>query len=668
MMRIWLLVVSLVALAAQAQEAETGESLPWQQVWQEVMSADEMEDEDWEENYERLAQLTEQPLDLNQMTVAELEQLPFLSAQQIEDIVEYLDRHGPMRSMNELKMVGSLDYRQLALLPFFVYVGESPRQQRGFPKLRNIVRYGKHTLTATGRLPFYERKGDKGAYLGYRYRHSLRYEFSYGDYVKAGLTGSQDAGEPFLAGRNRWGYDVWNYYVQVQKLGCIESAVVGKYKVAAGMGLVLNTSFSLGKMAMLQSLGRSTRTLRPHGSRSEADYFQGAGATIRLSRPLSLTAFVSHRPIDATLNADGTAATLLTSGYHRTETEMEKKYNTHLTATGASLHLHKGGLQLGANAVYTHLDRSLEPNRQTLYRRHNAHGNNFVNASANYAYTHYRFSLNGETAIDKNGAVATINSLSMQLPGSLSLMLLQRFYSYRYSSLYARSFGENSRVQNESGIFLGVGWRPLPHLQLDAYADYAYFPWARYQVSQTSHATDFLLQAVYKRRHWVVTARGRVHLKQRDNAEKNALTADNDYRGRMAVAYVGTGWSAKTQIDLARTFYEKGEFGKMITEQLAWQDKHWKLYLSASLFDTDSYNARLYAYVRQLPHDFFFPTYWGQGVHLTLQGSVDIGSRWQLAAHLAYTNYFDRAVIGTGQQQINQSHQTDLGVQARFHF
>ncbi|MBR6321166.1 MAG: helix-hairpin-helix domain-containing protein [Prevotella sp.] len=669
-MRCLLLILSVFALTAQAQEAEVDQSLPWQQVWQEVMSADEMEDEDWEENYERLAQLTEQPLDLNQMTVAEMEQLPFLSAQQVEDIVEYLDRYGPMRSMNELKMIKSLDYHQLALLPFFVYVGEVPRQEeRHFPKLKTILRYGEHQLTATGRLPFYERKGDKGAYLGYRYRHSLRYEFHYGNYVKAGLTGSQDAGEPFLAGRNRWGYDAWNYYVLVQKLGRVESAVVGKYKVATGMGLVLNTSFSPGKMATLQSLGRSTRTLRAHGSRSEADYFQGAAATLRLSRPLSLTAFVSYRPIDATLNADGTAATLLTSGYHRTETEMEKKYNTHLTATGASLHLHRGGLQLGANAVYTHIDRSLEPNRQTLYRRHNAHGSDFVNVSANYAYTHYRFALNGETAADKSGAIATINSLSLQLPQSVSLMLLQRFYSYRYSSLYARSFGENSRVQNESGFFVGVGWHPLPHLQLDAYADYAYFPWARYQVSATSHATDFLLQAVYKRKHWVLTARGRVHLKQKDNAEKTGLTADNDYRGRLSVAYTSAaGWSAKTQIDLARTFYEKAELGKMITEQLTWKNKRCQLFLSASLFDTDSYDTRLYAYVRQLAHDFYFPTYWGQGVHLTLQGNIDIGKNLQLGAHLDYTNYFDRPVIGTGQQQIDQSHQTNLSLQARWRF
>jgi hypothetical protein len=65
---------------------------------------------------------------------------------------------------------------------------------------------------------------------GYPYRHWLRYQFNYRDYVKAGLIGSQDAGEPFFAHQNTTGYDCYSYYVQVKHLGRLENAVVGKYK------------------------------------------------------------------------------------------------------------------------------------------------------------------------------------------------------------------------------------------------------------------------------------------------------------------------------------------------------------------------------------------------------------------------------------------------------
>lgn len=44
------------------------------------------------------------------------------------------------------------------------------------------------------KVPFYERKGDvMGAdgYLGYKYKHGVRYQFRYGDYVKMGVVGAR---------------------------------------------------------------------------------------------------------------------------------------------------------------------------------------------------------------------------------------------------------------------------------------------------------------------------------------------------------------------------------------------------------------------------------------------------------------------------------------------
>ena len=170
----------------------------------------------------------------------------------------------------------------------------------------------------------------------------------------------------------------------------------------------------MGTVAALQSLGRQTSLLRPHASRSEADYFEGAAAKVRLSEAFSLTGFASHRAMDATLNkADGTAATLTTNGYHRTTAEMEKKRNTHQTATGLLLNFRYEGFHAGLTAVYTHLDRSLQPNRQILYRRHYPHGKDFLNTGVCYGYTHHRVAIGGETAADGHGHVATINSVSV---------------------------------------------------------------------------------------------------------------------------------------------------------------------------------------------------------------------------------------------------------------
>lgn len=654
----------LVVLNVSAQTEPSG----WQQTWERMYSPEDMEEGEWEECYERLQQLSEHPIDLNRATREDLEQLPFLSAQQVMDLTEYLDRYGPMRSMNELKMVGSMDYQQIALLPYFTFWGEV-KEEKHLPSIQQIFKYGKHTVTATTRWPFYERKGDRNGYLGYGLRHSLRYEFSSGQYVRAGLIGAQDAGEPFFAHRNSWGYDTYSYYIQVRKLGVLENAVVGKYKLSAGMGLVLNTSFSLGKLVTLQNLGRQSNTLRPHTSRSEADYFQGAATTLRLSKPVALTAFVSYRPMDATLNADGSAATLISYGYHRTQAEMDKKNNTHLTATGGTLDLHFGGLRLGANAVYTHLDRSLEPDRNVLYRQHQAHGSHFFNASVNYAFNHHLVSFHGETATNQDGAMATVNTLSFQPNAALGLVALYRFYSYRYTGLYSHSFSDGGRTQNEQGGYLGINWTASAHLRLQAYADYSYSPWARYQAAQSSSAADFLLQADWDRGPWNVQGRYRLHIREKDDEAKTALVKDRQQRWRLSATYASpAGWTAKTQGDIARSAYKDTNHGWMVSEHLSYQRPQWQVSAVAAYFDSNAYASRIYLYERQMQHDFAYSSYFGRGIRLAAFVRTDILSNLTIAARLGYTNYFDRATIGSGLQQIDASHQTDLDLQVRWKF
>ena len=186
----------------------------------EVMTQEDAASEVWVEAYEQLCEMEQHPLDINSATREQLEALPFLSSQQVEELMEYRDRYGAMKSLGELLMIRSLDYTQRRMLSHFVYVGEEP--ERGFPSLPDMAKYGHHELMATARIPFYKRKGDHDGYLGYPYRHWLRYQFTYGEDVKLGLVGAQDAGEPFFANRNKWGYDYYSFYLQLRNLGRLE--------------------------------------------------------------------------------------------------------------------------------------------------------------------------------------------------------------------------------------------------------------------------------------------------------------------------------------------------------------------------------------------------------------------------------------------------------------
>lgn len=660
---------SLVFLLPLPINIHAQQPTPWETWLEEQATAGDDGTAFADDIHDILSHYAENPLNINTATREQLEQLPFLTDRQIEDICQYVYYYGPVKTMGELTMIESLDSQQRRLLQCFLYAGDE--EKKGFPSLSDLLKHGRSDLIATAKVPFYDRRGDRNGYLGYKYKHWFRYEFTCGDRLRIGLTGAQDAGEPFFSGGNGMGYDYYSLYLLARKIGRIETIALGRYRLSFGMGLVVNTSLGFGKTATLGSLGRNTNAIRAHSSRSEAGYFQGAAATVSITDGLTATAFVSYRPFDATLNKDdGTAATLITSGYHRTQTEMGKKNNTHATAAGANIRYAAGGFHVGATAVYTHLDRDLRPNTTTLYRRHYATGNDFLNAGIDYGYRNHRLAFNGETAIDRNGAPATINSLNICVAEGLSLTLLQRFYSYRYTSLYAGSFNDGGRVQNESGVYLGAEWNPTSGLHLSAYTDLARFAWPKYRISGSSISSDNQLAATLDHRRWTFAARYRLRIRQRDNADKTALATLTEQRARLTATYTSpAGWSSTTRAHLTAVGFENQSTGWMAAEDIAYSRHKWlRLNATIAYFDTDNYDSRVYAYERGPLYTLSSPSFYGNGIRYTLMTRAEIPGNITLTAKLGVTNYFDRHTISSSYQAIEGSSATDLEVQMRWKF
>lgn len=663
--RISLVLLWMLALIFSCSTAMAQERREWEQYYDELADIDDDESAAKEDVYDLLCEMEEHPIDINTATKEQLEQFPFLSDIQIEEICAYLYFHGPMRSKGELIMIESLGYYYRRLLEFFVYVGDVP--ERGYPPVRNIAKYGTHNITAMGKIPFYDRKGDKNGYYGYKYKHYLKYDFSYSDYFKAGLVASQDAGEPFFSGKNGWGYDYYSYYVLIRRLGRLKALAVGKYRASFGLGLVVNGDYSLGKLITLSNLARTPSPIRAHSSLSDYNYLRGAAATVTLNKRVDFTAFVSYRDIDATLNDDdGTIATILKTGYHRTASELERKHNATQTATGLHASYFDKGFRFGLSALYTSFNRDLQPKTSQDYRRYYPEGNNFYNISADYAYTHYRFSVKGETAMNDKHAIATINTASCRITEDLTAILLQRFYSYKYYSLLGNSFKSGSSVQNESGVYLGVNWQMSRTLTLLAYADYAYFPWKRYQASEPSHSYDCLLQLSYRNERLSGSARYQLRMREKDNAAKTSLIYDTAHRGRLWGAYDWGNVAVKLQGDIAHSSYKTNSTGWMVTGSATYAPSD-KVKIDGSLgyFNTDDYNSRIYTYEKGLLYTLSYPAFYGEGMRFALTARYALNRKLTFIGKIATTKYYDRTTISSGLQQIDGSSMTDLYLQMR---
>lgn len=86
--RVWLCVLlASLCLSSPAQNDDT-----WEQLFDQTGQLEDTESDLWEQTYEELNDIASQKIDINHCTREDLSRLPFLSSQQIMDIMEYRDK------------------------------------------------------------------------------------------------------------------------------------------------------------------------------------------------------------------------------------------------------------------------------------------------------------------------------------------------------------------------------------------------------------------------------------------------------------------------------------------------------------------------------------------------------------------------------------------------
>lgn len=691
----------------------------WEEYFSAMIGLEELEDEASDptsigeglaEAYEYLQELAEHPQNINAAQYEDFARIPGLNIDQISDIIYYRDKYGDILTLDELALIPSIDRRTRLFLSSFFYAASlsatstADLELNWFrrPQLDSLLKHGYGSILATTSIPLYTRAAyENGKYLGDKYKYSLKVRGDFSDYIKFGITGSKDDGEPFFGPYNRKGFDNYSLFLNINKVGPVRKLIVGHYRIKFGQGLILNNSFSLGKQFMVASSGASTSsgsavpvsspmnvTLSGHSSRSDSHYLQGVASTIALARNVNITGFWSWRKVDATLNKDGTVSMVLTSGYHRTENDMAKRNNTTETMGGASLGAQFGRWHGALSGVYTWYDRPLKPSETQEYRRYYPRGYEFWNVSLSYGYNSRRFSFSGETATgtpsatNNSATIATVNTFNALLGRGASLTTVLRHYAYDYTAILAKAFADGGRVQNETGAYLGIQL-PLSHrLRMSIYTDYAHFPRPKYQAAVASNSWDNNLSLTCDLRCWTLGGRYRFRMTQRNNSDKTALLPRYEQSARMsAMRSYGahSRWTTKLQADYrAMSFDEKRSHGFMLSQQTSLSltpknpDNTRKtsavFSLSASYFNTSDYDSRVYLGERGMLEGISFPSVYGHGMRIAAHIKADLPHRLTLVAKYGFTNYFDRQSISSAERMIPYSYQNDIDLQIKWKF
>ena len=629
----------------------------------------------WENELEELSNRLQEPVNLNSATREQLEQFPFLSDIQIEHLLAYIYIHGQMETIYELQLVEELDRQTIQYLLPFVCIKAINNEPafRWKTMLKDAGRYGKNEVLTRLDIPFYKRKGYEHTYLGPSVYNSVKYTFRYRDQLYAGGVAEKDAGEPFAALHNRYGYDYYSFYLLLQNCGRLKSLAVGNYRLSFGQGLVMSTDYLMGKTIYASSFNNRSAGIKSHSSTDEYNYFRGVATTVALTKRLSVSAFYSHRNMDGVVT-DGEITSVYKTGLHRSRKEADKKNLLTSQLTGGNVSYQQNHIRLGITGVYYVFNRPYEP-ELTGYSKYNIHGNHFYNLGIDYAYRWRRFSFQGETAIGKQGW-ASLNRLQYSPVQDIQFMLIHRFYSYDYWAMYAHSFGEGSTVQNEQGYYVGLETTPFSHWRFFVSFDLFSFPWKKYRINKPSRGTDGLIQATFTpRTNLSMYLKYRYKQKERDlTGSKGTLTLPifhHQLRYRLNYS-LNDVFSSRTTLDYNHFHSQdraatKGyQVTQMISSQLPWT----RLFadVQGSYFCTDDYDSRVYVSEKGLLYTFYTPSFQGRGFRCAVRLRYELNKHWLFITKFGETIYLNRNEIGSGNDLIYGNKKADIQMQLRIKF
>src|SRR5690554_2955759 len=103
----------------QAQETD------WRVLVEQMAEEEEPRAGAIENFYEELLYLENNPMDLNSLSRDQLERFPLLSLEEVNSLMDFLEKNRPLYTVYELRNVPRLDYQTVALILPFFRVGET---------------------------------------------------------------------------------------------------------------------------------------------------------------------------------------------------------------------------------------------------------------------------------------------------------------------------------------------------------------------------------------------------------------------------------------------------------------------------------------------------------------------------------------------------------------
>lgn len=692
---IFLLIFELNVLNSQEKKFDIPEN--YEEIIEnyiEEISANTDKEIDYTNLYEDLIYFLDNPLNINSATVEDLEKLQILSDFQIQSLLNYIKEYGYFYSIYELLNVpGFNSYFVQLILPFVTV--EIP--QKKFNLETEKLKYGKHKIFLRTQRILQKQEGYRditdsalivnpnSRYLGDPMRYYVRYNYTYKNRISSGFTAEKDPGEEFFKGTQKRGFDFYSGHLLLRKVGPIKTLVLGDYYAQFGQGLILWPGYIYGKSSMVNNVRRKSQGLKKYSSTDENQFFRGSGMTLNYKNT-DFTFFYSNKKIDANVTfldtATGEAEVISgfqTSGLHAIPSEINDRKTVREEILGSNFTFNSKFLKIGLTGLHYTYSAQLKKSN-SIYNKFDFSGKENTNASIDYnLIIKNSVTLFGEAGISANGGKGLINGMLFSLSPQTNFAIVYRNYEKNFQALYGQPFAESSLPANESGIYIGTNIMPLSKWNISAYYDIFRFPWLKYQIYSPSTGFDYFVEISYMPNRYVKTYfRYREKSKPENistEVNKNLIyETENTYKRnyRFHISY-----KVHPLIEFRNRFeyvtYQtehKSEKGIYIYQDCIYKAKKIPLNIALryGLFDTDSYDTRIYAYENDILYAFGIPPVYYKGTRFYITIKYTIIKNLDLWLRYGEFYYSNKQIISSGLTQINGNVKSEVKLQLRYIF
>ena len=650
------------------------------------------EEVDYEALYELLTELYQNPLDINRVTGEELAGTYLLSPPQIQAFLDHRSQSGEFISLYELQSLPHWDSVTLdTILPFLSLETEKSSPKSFLERLRseeNSYLLFRHRRTLELRRGYQNDStvNPNSRYLGDQNDLFLRFRIQHSKDFSLGFLLEKDAGEALVwdPKTRRYGFNFASFHHTRYNLGKWKTLSLGDFQASFGQGLVFGAGFSLGKGAeTVPTVRRSTLGILPYTSSLESGFFRGIGITRQLGSWQSTLLFSSlgkdgrlTMQSDAVGNSSQELTSLSQTGLHRSQSELSTKNQLRETNLGTNIQYQarSGKWSAGINALHTQLSIPWirTPNR---YNQFEFSGRNNTVGSMYFNVVWKNFSFFGESARSRSQGQGTVVGLVSSLSKTVDFSLLWRRYDRHFHSFYATAFAESTRPINEQGTYLGIQIKPSSKVKLNAYLDFFRFPWLKFRVYAPSQGQEWLVRLSYQpQKNLLATVQVKQERKMRNEAAEEAPASTytlipilkNQVQANLELG-VSPELSFQSRILWNQVILDQSKSqGWMLLQDISFKREKWKLTARMALFDTETFDNRLYAYEHNALGAFAIPAFSGKGSRQYLLVQYRVHPKLTAYLRIAQTIYADREVISSGMQEISGPKQTDTVLVLRY--